>query len=299
MILDRLHVPLLLLLASTAVASPVSAGITAYSIQSDGDDKLYRIDLQTGVSTPVGKTGYDGVESLSFDPGCKTLYGVDDVKDRLVTCDVATGACQSVGSLGVDITDTGLAFANDGNLYMSTDAPKNPIRFYRIDPRTGMASSVGVQGREVTGLAADQTGLYGLGGDGTDVLVTVDPASGAATVVGPLQHVTLQDGGLDFSHDGVLYGIDDISSGSGKPSQIFTIDKRTGEVTVVATTRDPAGKPIHGFEGLAIADGICGVRGFGSLAANIPTLSEWTLALLALALTAAGVRTLRKRAASL
>jgi hypothetical protein len=265
MILDRLRLPLLILLALPAAVSPAFAALTAYSVQSDGDGKLYRIDLETGVATPV-------------------------------RCDTQTGACQSIGSLGVDITDTGLAFGNDGNLYLSTDAPKNPIRFYRVDPKTGMAKSVGVQGREVTGLAGDQTSLYGLGGDGTNVLVTVNPGTGAATVVGPLKHVTLQDGGLDFDHDGVLYGIDDISSGSGKPSQIFTIDKSTGEATVVGTTRDPSGKPIHGFEGLAIADGICGVHGFGSLAAIIPTLSEWALALLALALTVLGVRTLRRRA---
>ena len=35
---------------------------TAYSVRSDGDDNLYRIDLGTGVATAVGPVGFDDVE---------------------------------------------------------------------------------------------------------------------------------------------------------------------------------------------------------------------------------------------
>jgi hypothetical protein len=286
---------LLLFLVATASHA---AGV-GYSIRSDGDQKLYRIDLETGVTTPVGtakSSGFEGIEGLAFSPGCTTLYGVDDVKDRLVTCNRTTGSCETVGSLGVDITDTGLTFANDGNLYMSTDAPKDPIRFFRIDPGTGNATWVGDPGIEITGLAANPLAVYGLGGDGKDVLVQVDTETGAATTIGPLgSAVTLQDGGLDFDHDGTLYGLNDLGPGSGKASQIFKIDLETGKATVVAVTKDPSGKALNGFEGLAIDQGMCSVHGFGSaVALDAPALDGWGMAVLALGLVAAALFVLRR-----
>jgi hypothetical protein len=290
---------LALFLLALALASPSFAAVgTGYSVQSDGSQKLYKIDLVTGVATPLGVTGFEGIEGLAFDPGCKKLYGVDDVKDRLVTCDLETGACTTVGSLGLDITDTGLAFAKDGRLFMSTDAPKNPLRFFALDPETGAATWIGNQGTEVTGLAGNLFALYGLGGDGKDNLVIVDPASGKATPVGPLGTVTLQDGGLDFDRDGTLYGLNDLGPGtnaSGKPSQLFKIDTQTGKATVVVTLKDPSGKPINGFEGLAIEGGICAAQGFGeAVAVEAPALDAWGLGLLAVGLATAALFVLRR-----
>jgi hypothetical protein len=295
--MKRTLVLLLLILAARAL--PAAAAGVGYSIKSDGDQKLYRIDLKTGVTTPAGTardSGFKGIEGLAFSPGCGTLYGVDDVQDRLVTCNRTTGACETVGSLGVDITDTGLTFANDGNLYMSTDAPKDPIRFFRVDPGTGNATWVGDPGIEVTGLAANPLAVYGLGGDGKDVLVQVDPLTGVATTIGPLgSAVTLQDGGLDFDHDGTLYGINDLGPGSGKASQIFKIDLATGKATVVAVTKDPSGKALNGFEGLAIDNGMCSVRGFGSgVAIDAPALDGLGMTVLALGLVGVALFVLRR-----
>ncbi len=285
-----------LLAALAAQAIPAAAGV-GYSIRSDGDQKLYRIDLETGVTTAVAKasSGFEGIEGLTFSPGCQTLYGVDDVRDRLVTCNRTTGVCETVGSLEVDITDAGLAFANDGNLYMSTDAPKDPIRFFRIDSGTGSAAWVGNTDVEVTGLAANPLAVYGLGGDGKDVLVKIDPISGVATTIGPLKNVTLQDGGLDFDRDGVLYGINDLGPGSGKASQIFKIDLKTGEARVVAVTRDSSGKALSGFEGLAIDDGMCAVPGFGGgVTVDAPVLDGLGLSVLMVGLAVAALFLLRR-----
>lgn len=287
----------LFLLALTA-ALPAAAG-TGYAVQSDGNQKLYRIDLATGVATPVGNgTGSEGIEGLTFGPACETLYGVDDVKDRLVTCDVKTGSCASVGSLGVDVTDTGLAFGNNGKIYMSTDAPKNPIRFFEVDSATGFATWIGNQGTEITGLAANTFGIWGLGGDGKDDLVVLNPGTGKATTIGKLGKVTLQDGGLDFDRDNTLYGLNDLGPGvpsSGRGSQLFKIDVVTGAATVVATLKDPSGKPINGFEGLAIEGGICALAGFGEIqAVTAPALDVWGMGLLAVGLAAVGLWVLRR-----
>jgi Ca2+-binding RTX toxin-like protein len=207
----------------------------AYSVQSDGDDQLYSIDLTTGVATAIGPTGFGDIEGLSFNAN-GVLYGVDDATDQLVTCSVTTGACQVVGPLGVSITDMGLTFDRAGSLWMSTDAP-TPETFYRIDPATGTATAVGPQGQDVTGLAALGTTIYGLGGDNTDNLVTMNPATGAATPVGPLGTVSVSDGGIDF-RGSTLFGIED-------GGDFFTINLATGAATVVTTTT-------ANFEGLAI-----------------------------------------------
>src|SRR4029079_17429729 len=124
-------------------------------------------------------------------------------------------ACSAVGGLGFDVTDTGLAFAADGNLYMSTDAPKNPSRLFRLDTSTGHAAVVGGQGQEVTGLAGTApssvcpSGLFGLGGGRRNNLLCLDLSSGHATPIGPLKSVSSNDGGLDFAPGGILYGLAD------------------------------------------------------------------------------------------
>ena len=286
---------ILLVFLVGAAALPLRAQ-TGYSVRSDGNDKqddyLYSIDLKTGLAAPIGATGVEDVEGLAFDRKCETLFGVDDVTDRLLTCDIATGACRQVGNLGVDVTDTGLAFADAFTLYMSTDAPKNPARFYQVSPITGKATLIGDQGQEVTGLAASSDGIFGLGGDGRDNLVRIDPATGAATPVGPLGPIKASDGGLDFDSDGVLWGVED--AGLRNPSRIFTVDTSTGQATTVATVHLENGTQLGGFEGLAVDDGVCTALAGPATAVNVPTVGEWGLAALAALLTATGLFALRR-----
>jgi Ca2+-binding RTX toxin-like protein len=225
---------ILFVIGLPAPAALANHGNIAWSVQSDGDDQLYSIDLATGAETAIGPTGFGDIEGLSFDAN-GTLYGVNDPTDELVTCSVTTGACQVVGPLNVTFTDMGLTFDRAGNLWMSTDAP-SPETFYRVDPATGQATAIGPQGQEVTGLAASGSTIYGLGGDNTDNLVRIDPATGAATTVGPLGTVTVSDGGIDFQGT-TLYGIED-------GGDLFTINLATGAATIVAPV-DP------GFESLA------------------------------------------------
>jgi hypothetical protein len=269
---------------------------TGYSVRSDGNDKqddyLYSIDLKTGLATPIGPTGFEDVEGLAFDRNCEALFGVDDVTDRLLTCDIATGACKQVGNLGVDITDTGLAFTDEFTLYMSTDAPKNPTRFYQVNKVTGKATLIGDQGQEVTGLAAGPEGIFGLGGDGRDNLVKIDPKTGAATPIGPLGPIKASDGGLDFDADGVLWGVED--AGLRNPSRTFTVDPETGQAIVVATIHLDDGTRLGGFEGLAVENGVCAALAGPATVLDVPTVGEWGLAALAALLTVTGLFVLRR-----
>ncbi|MGH2358118.1 MAG: PEP-CTERM sorting domain-containing protein [Candidatus Limnocylindria bacterium] len=224
--------------------APASAAPFAFSVRSDVDDILYQINLATGVSTPIGSgVGFGDVEALTFSSS-GTLFGIDDTTDQLITINTTTGVGTAVGQLGVSFTDMGLTFDAAGNLWMSTDAPP-PWQFYSVNPGTGEATLVGAQGQQVTGLAGQGSVVYGLGGDETNNLVTINTGTGAATVIGPLVNVSLSDGGIDFDPaTGVLWGIRD-----GATNNIFTIDPSTGTATVVATT-------LNGFEGLAIPQAV-------------------------------------------
>ncbi|HEX5760668.1 MAG TPA: hypothetical protein VF121_15885 [Thermoanaerobaculia bacterium] len=279
------------------LAVPAAAAETAYSVKSDGDDALYTIDLYSGRTRRIGATGFGDVESLAFSPGCATLYGVDDVKDVLVRCALATGACTQIGPLRVDVTDTGLAFAADGKLYMSTDAPKPP-RLYQIDVPSGRADLLGEQKTEITGLTGGpptktcRSGLYGLGGDSDPAknklsqLYCLDPDSGAATALGKLQTVNPVDGGIEFGASGVLWGLDDEGT-------IFWLNTLSGRAAVVVRA-DPARR---GFEGLAIDGGVCaGPQAQSPL--EIPAAGPAAFAALAAALGGLGARLLRRRASS-
>lgn len=293
---------LILCLALLSGTLPAAAQAqTAYAVRSDGstaatDDFLYAIDLATGTATPIGNTGFEDVESLAFSPGCTRLYGVDDVTDQLLTCDLDTGACTPVGRLGVNITDTGLAFGPGGVLYMSTDSPKEPTNFYQVSTTTGAAFRIGDQGQEVTALAGDATTLFGLGGDGANNLVRIPPGTGNAREIGPLgSAVSLVDAGLDLAADGTLYGIHDGSTGRVSFSQVFTVNRSTGAATVVAPVRTSSGTNLDGFESLAVLNGVCAAPRARTIM-DIPTASEWGLGALILSLAATGIAVLRRGA---
>jgi hypothetical protein len=235
---------------------------TGFSVRSDVDDQLYSIDLPTGTATPIGPTGFADIECLAFDEN-GVLYGVDDITDQLVICDTNTGACDAVGPLGVAIIDCGLTFDCNGELLLSTDVPQT---LYSIDPDTGQATAIGDQGQQVTGLAAGsatgscRSGVFGLGGDGTNNLGCMDLFTGAFEEIGPLETVDLSDGGIDFDSRGILWGIQD-------QGLIFIITPSTGAASGVTAT-------LNGFEGLAIDAPSCEPR-------VIPTMSEWGLILMA------------------
>ncbi len=267
---------------------------TAYAVRSDGDDALYTLDLRTGETRRLGPTGFADVESLAFSPGCGALYGVDDVRDELVRCDRQTGACVAVGPLRVDVTDTGLAFANDGKLYMSTDAPK-PSRLYQIDLVSGRADLTGSQGVEITGLTGRYptgdcpSGLYGLEGDADPAkkpgrLFCLDTANGAARAIGRLGAVNPVDGGIEFSSAGALWGLDDLGN-------VFAVNAATGRASVVHR----ADVARRGFESLAIDDGSCSGL---PVPLEVPAAGPAALTALAAALAALGALLLQRRRAA-
>ena len=279
---------------ATANASPIG-----YSVRSDVDAKLYRIDMATAVATEIGATGFSKIEALAINAAGE-IYGVNPVTAQLVKCSAATGACKAVGVLlGLPQvpSNAGLAFAASGALYLAVNAA-----VYFVDSATGAVAALGGTGPAIAGLAgvapsaACASGLYAMGGN-TDrgKFYCINTTTGVATLLGTLGLNPL-DLGLDGDPvTGLVWAISDDA-----PGQVFAINPATMAITNINTVT-LAGKPIGGFESLAVArTGTTAVGDTLSAAVVadplvVPTLSSAWLAALSLLLAASAALYFRSR----
>lgn len=286
-----------------ALATSVShsfAGPIGYSVRSDVDRKLYRIDMATGFASEIGVTGINKIEGLAISAAGE-LFGVNPSTAQLVRCVAATGTCSVVGPLaGLPQlqTNAGLAFASNGQLYLAMNAV-----IYRVDPATGATAALGASGPALAGLAgvapsaSCPSGLYGMGGNGDrGRFYCINVATGTATLLGTLG-VNPIDVGLDGDPvTGLVWGIS-----NDDPGQVFAVDPATLLVSNVSTVT-LAGKAIGGFESLAVAR--TGTAAVGdplapvAEAAPIPALGHWALLLLAALLPLALPSAVRRRLSS-
>lgn len=221
--------------AGAAHAIPIG-----FSVQNDGNDNLYRIDLGAGTTSLVGPVGFADVQGLSFQPSTGILFGVDDTTENLITIDTATGAGSVVGALGVPtVGEAGLAFNNAGDLFL---ADEDQEELFSVDPTSGAATFIGDfflpsdSAVDITGIDFWNGILFGINEDDS-TLVTIDTGTAALTTIGPLG-ISVDDTGLAFDATGTLWGI-------GDNDGIFTVNTSTGDATVTA-----AG--VNNFTNLAI-----------------------------------------------
>lgn len=246
---------LMLMLASAAIAQP-----EVYSVDVD-TDQLYILDLATGDANPVGGdvVGFDKIEGLSIQPGTGVLYGLDTESDVLITIDTATGVGTLVGSLGTDMRDAGLAFADDGALYAATDLGDDD-GFYSVNPASGAATFIADEDSDAHALAFFEGVMYGIL-DADDNLNTIDVTTGVGTEIGLLGTSTDEEGFV-IDSDGTGYLIMDDGGG------IFTVDLTTGAATFL--TNLSCGD--CNFTGAAIVPSRPSVP--------VPALSLWQLSVL-------------------
>lgn len=204
---------------------------SAYSVDSDGSDHLWRVDLHTGSTFDIGPTGFPSIEALCFSPE-GVLYGVDDQLQQLVRIDCSTGAGTAVGALGVVVGNPGLSFDGAGTLWLAADT------LYSVDTGTGAATAVGPIGVFLNGLAGRGDRLLGISTGSS--LYAIDRTTGAGTLLGSLVNASGVRGGLSFAPDGSLWGY------ANTGGLLYTVGPDTGRAVLSARTRED-------FESLAIA----------------------------------------------
>lgn len=124
------------------------------------------------------------------------LYGVRS-NGMLFRFDPISGAAIDVGSTGLG-TPNALAISPRGILYAANFA--TPRKFARIDMATGAATDIVSSGfADIRDMVFFTGILYGIrdGGAGNDTLVTIDPATGAVSVVGTMGATNFQALGTD------------------------------------------------------------------------------------------------------
>lgn len=224
---------------------------------SDDGGNLHEIDQVSGEAAPIGGMGVPAA-SLAVDPTTGLLYaGTGSGLDELYRVDPATGVATPVGSTGLGCWSVvGLDFDADGTLYaaVNTIGPGDPggDSLAVLDETTGAGTIVGSFGAgiaDIGGLVVSDSGtLYGSSGVGgaAPSLYVIDPATGAASPVGPILDVlgAPPEGGvtgLELDLGGVLYGSLD---GGG----LIRIDPANGNFSPVAASG------VAALEGLAFLD---------------------------------------------
>ncbi|WP_223789644.1 DUF6923 family protein [Marinicella meishanensis] len=223
---------------SLPVSKSVRGGsvATSYIYESRSTDTMstHPVDDFSTQNT-LGVVASD-IFAMAFDENGNVLYGLENINKNLVSIDQSNGALNIIGPLtNVPAPDTvtGLAIGPDGKCYAtSTDGTTTTL--YTCDLVTGELTVVGSQTTTplLIAITSDCNGtLYGHD-IGDDNIYTIDPTSGAATVVGPtgLNANFAQDITYD-REDQRMYGY--IYTGGGT-NTYGTIDVCTGAVTALA-----------------------------------------------------------------
>jgi len=189
-------------------------------------DELFRIEPTTLQVTSAGKFHPNAphMNDLAVTPDGK-LYSISS--NNLYLVDPSDAAiswiAQVPGSVNVALT-----FDIDGTL-LASDKSGN---FHRIDPKTGISTNIGAYGAGF-GSSGDLVGLKNgalyevndVDAKGNNTLITVDPKTGAATVVGPIGFRMVW--GLSF-WGGTLYGFTRLG-------EFISIDPKTAKGTLIHT----------------------------------------------------------------
>ena len=232
-------------LAAVAVSSGASAAAGPQAVRTDwlfGADSssaLFRIDPRSGAASPIGPMGVAGITDVAFTPNGK-LYGVSFT--QLYSIDLRSGRARPIGSgLGMGSVN---ALASDarGHLYAASTGGD----LGAVSAGTGRATRIGSYG---PGLVSSGDLAFAPNGalfataqaSGREVLLTVDPRTGAAAVRGPLGLPEVY--GLAFGPDGKLFGV---GRGNSTTPMLLSIDRRNGR-----TRRIGALAGVRGMWGLA------------------------------------------------
>ena len=241
---------------TTIKGAPPVGGTICYSV-ADGNDRLVKIDINTGAEADIGPVNVGEIEAIAYWPITGTLYAAD--ANRLGVLNTSTGAYSNIGSFGSGSGSAGTKGFNDidglafhpftGELYGSVrdgngSAPEDLL--IKINPATGayvpnafgpgvdylvIRTAAATGFNDVDDIAFDpETGfLYGVANQGSssaDTYVRISTINGSTTAIGPLGFSDMA--GLTAFNDGSFYGT------TGATNKFYRINKTTGQATEIS-----------------------------------------------------------------
>lgn len=169
-----------------------------------------------------------------------TLYAADgalSTAGNLYTVDSNTGLTTVVGALvdaaGASYAINGMAWDSVNQWLWGTTSGASPTfanGLVRINPNTGQVTQVGLLGLTPPNFGADLDlsggTLYGWAEGSFSSLMTINTATGAATIVGPNgQGLNTTGSGLASDAQGVMYSTPDLATGN-----IWQVNTITGQL---------------------------------------------------------------------
>jgi hypothetical protein len=257
----------LVLLTSPAYSAPGTG--TLFGTDANGGN-LLTIDQSTGAGTVVGPMSAGVVPALAVDPTTGVMYaGQGGGSPNIYTVDPSTGHATLVGNSGLGFSAiSDLDFTSDGTLFAAVnivgDGGTGADHLATINKLTGEATVIGPFGKcesgcsieGMDGIAFDSNGtLWGsvsahtVAGT-TPGLYRINPATGAATFVAPIQGAsgTPPSGGvvsLHFACDGTLFGgTARAVSPATDGGRLITINPSTGVFSFVGSVSATGGSSL-------------------------------------------------------
>ncbi|MFZ3320768.1 MAG: IPTL-CTERM sorting domain-containing protein [Usitatibacter sp.] len=246
--------------------------------------QLFSVDPTTATATLVGPilegASPISITGMAFAGG--TMYAVSggsptDARS-LFTINLQTGAATRIGAAGV-LLASDLSFG-PGGLFAWQQGGANVLS--RVNTATGVPTPLGAAGLGGTtggGLAINSAGTAYVsvtGGNGT--LDTVNTTTGAGTAGPAITGATFTNSMNAMAFRGATLFAVNSNNGGTALTNLVTINTTTGAVTVI-------GALPNNTDAMA----------FGALPGGIPTLSDWSLILMALLLATLGSATLASR----
>lgn len=169
-----------------------------------------------------------------------TLYAADgalSTAGNLYTVDSNTGLTTVVGALvdaaGASYAINGMAWDSVNQWLWGTTSGASPTfanGLVRINPNTGQVTQVGLLGLTPPNFGADLDlrggTLYGWAEGSLSSLVTINTATGAATVVGPNgQNLNTTGSGLASNGQGTMFSAPDLATGN-----LWQVNTATGQL---------------------------------------------------------------------
>jgi hypothetical protein len=221
-----------------------------YGLSSSTPGTVYTINEATGAATPVvNLTGVAQTSLVDLAARNGTLYASDVFAGgtfKFGSINLATGAFTPINNQGGSADWQALAYRPAVDLFYAVDLDRAGSPLVSVTP-AGAIATVGPTNHNIIGMTFDSEHniLYGV--DGSN-LYTIDPATGATTLVGP---TGLFNGRAGLAYDPetyVLYlnlGSAFIAGGPG--NALYRVNPSTGLATLVGPNGSTAGSGIDGI----------------------------------------------------